>query len=135
VATVTRRVGDLLVKSKVGTKRQDDHFRASDTPLHEVTVENRTGEEVYVEVEIATESPILVIDGAAPPWRTSRIKHGGLRSRGKREWPHRATLSFTGAQPNRPQIMQIKIYMAASWWPDDEPLPLLDDIPHAIWIK
>jgi hypothetical protein len=135
VPTVSDRVDNLLVESKVGTRRQRDHFQVSDTPLHAVTVENRNGEECDVEVELDATSSILLIEGTAPPWRSTRMTHGGLRSRGKREWPYHATLSFTGVDPRRLQIIQVKVYMAAAWWPDDEPLPLVGEIRHAIWIE
>lgn len=133
--TVSERVDDLIVKSKIGTRRQRDHFQAGDAPLHEVMVENRTGEECYVVIEISTESSIVLIDGVAGPWRSHKMKHGGLRSHIKREWPYQATLSFTGAAPRRPQNIEINIYMAAAWWPDNQPLPLIGAISHMIWIR
>jgi hypothetical protein len=134
VATVSRRVGELLVRSKIGPRWRRDHFRRKSTPTHKVTVENRYAEEFHVEVEIATESNIVLINGAAPPWRSKKIPHGGLRSHGKRDWDYHAKLSFTGSDLNQ-QIMHIKVYMAPSWWAEDEPLPLLDHFPHAIWVK
>jgi hypothetical protein len=99
-----------------------------------VTVESRYAEEFHVAVEIATESKIVLINGVVPPWRSEKMPHGGLRSHGKREWPYHAKLSFIGSDPNQ-QIMHIKIYLAASWWPDDEPLPLLGQFSHAIWVR
>jgi hypothetical protein len=103
--------------------------------MHAVEVENRAGEECDVEVELSTGSPIILIDGIAPPWRSTKMTHGGLRSRGKREWSYEAPLSFNGADPHHPQIIHVRVYMAASWWPNDEPLPLIGEIKHAIWVK
>jgi hypothetical protein len=123
----------MHVKSRVGLKRQHDHFLVAETPTHEILVESRIGEACDVIVQLVSKSKYVLIDGRRE-WTSAKMTHGGLRSRDTHKWPYRATLSFTQADPGRPQVIAIKVFMAAAWWPEDEPLPKIGELKHTIWV-
>lgn len=123
----------MLVESKIGAKKKHDSFHLSDSPiLHEVCVKNRNGEECNVEVEIESCSPLVLVKNNQS-WRSKKMTHGGLRSENP-DLPYRAKLSFVSADSSQPQVIAIKIYMAAAWWSDDQPLPLVGELKHQIWV-
>jgi hypothetical protein len=136
VATVSKKIDEeLFVRSKVGRRWRRDHFRKHDTPTHKVTVENRGGEEVAVEVEIIPESEIIDINGERTPWRSGTMTHGGLIEAGnRRTWPHKVTLSFARADQNQ-QIIQIKVYKMSVARDGQTLSSLVGELRHAVWVK
>lgn len=130
---VADTIDGLRVTSGIGKRKQRDRFSATDTPTHDVAVENRNGEACDVEVEICSLSQYVLVEGRKC-WRSTKLTHGGLRSK-DRTWPYPATLTFTQADPGRPQVIRIRIYMAASWWPDSTPLPRIGELRHTIWVS
>jgi hypothetical protein len=123
----------MHVESRVGTKKQRDHFTVPETPAHVVSVENRNGDECDVEVEVISGSDCVLVDNEQS-WRSPRMTHGGLRDRETRKWPYRASLSFVKDAPGRPQVLTIKVYMDAVWADDDEPLTQIGEFKHTIWV-
>ncbi len=134
MTTVSDTIEGMHIKSRVGVKKQRDRFVAAEEPTHHVSVENRNGEACDVEVEIVPESRIILVDGAKA-WRSQKLTHGYIRSRTTRRWPYPTTLSFIQADPGRPQVITIKIYMAPTWAPDTEPLPQIGVLKHIIWVS
>jgi hypothetical protein len=134
MGTVSTRVSDLSVRSTIGRWWQFNRFRQHHTPTLQVTVVNLAGEEVYVEIEITTESSIIEINNAAQPWRAEREIHGGQNSRGKRRWSYKLPLRFTGTDPNKQNIL-IRIYKGPRGVKANEALPQVEEMRHAIWVK
>jgi hypothetical protein len=134
VTTVSDTIEGMHVKSRVGVRKQRDHFVATETPKHHISVENRNGEACDVEIEIAPESDIILVEDKET-WRSKRMRHGYIRSRTTRKWPYPARLSFTQADPGRPQVIGIKLFMAPDWAEEDGPLPQVGELKHTIWVS
>jgi hypothetical protein len=133
VATVSRRLGNLAVRSKVGSIWRRNHFREHDRPTHEVKVDNRNGGPLDIQVEIVTESEIIRFDGNPPPWRSKTMPHAGQNTDGKCDWLYETELSFTGADPQS-QLMYIKVYIVGQE-AEGESRRLAGVFPHIIWVK
>lgn len=119
---------NVLVRSLVGDK-EDDRFTRGEEPVLRVTVTNKNGPECRVAVEVESETGAVLV-GRSRRWRSEEKRHGGEKSRGKRQWPYEVPLQLL----EKGEALQLTVRVLMCGLGQDEPA-LIGEYVHAIWVR